>query len=149
MLTSPVLIFCFRKKSIKQLSFGFLKHGFGSRSFRERRIFRKCMGDRENSAIKQKSLQLRIPLRKFAVFHSISEQFNQWFCQVFEKVMCFFIVVRENFVQILREKIAEDAANRPMDPAWQQLVDTTKIREELGFQPVYPALSNAVEAGAL
>lgn len=52
-------------------------------------------------------------------------------------------------MRLFGEPIAEDAASREWDTAWMQLVDTQKIREELGFQPVYPRLRDAVAAGAL
>lgn len=54
-----------------------------------------------------------------------------------------------DIMQFYEEKISEDAANRQIDPSWHQLVDTRKIRENLAFQPIYPAFHNAVDAGVL
>ncbi|MHB1629109.1 MAG: NAD-dependent epimerase/dehydratase family protein [Bacilli bacterium] len=54
-----------------------------------------------------------------------------------------------DIMHILDENIAPDAASRPIDPAFQQLVDTSKIRHDLGFRPIYPTLHDAVAAGVL
>lgn len=52
-------------------------------------------------------------------------------------------------MRLYGENIAEEALIRPLIPAWHQLVDTGKIRNELGFHPIYPALRDAVSAGRL
>ncbi len=54
-----------------------------------------------------------------------------------------------DIVRLLGADIALDATSRPLDPAFHQLVDTSKIRWDLGFRPVYPSLRDAVAAGAL
>ncbi|MFI0419767.1 NAD-dependent epimerase/dehydratase family protein [Spongiactinospora sp. 9N601] len=53
----------------------------------------------------------------------------------------------------LRELNGETAADLtvdqgPADP-WEGIVDTSKIRRELGFRPIYPTVYTAYEAGAL
>lgn len=50
---------------------------------------------------------------------------------------------------LLKEPISDGADKRPIDYAWQQLVDTSKIKEKLGYRPAYPRLSSAALAGAL
>jgi hypothetical protein len=45
--------------------------------------------------------------------------------------------------------IAEDALSRKLDPSWHQIVDTRKIRDQLDFHTIYPALRNAVSARVL
>ncbi|MEX1028853.1 MAG: NAD(P)-dependent oxidoreductase [Paenibacillaceae bacterium] len=52
-------------------------------------------------------------------------------------------------MKLFGESIADDAASRALDPAWQQYVDVTKIRRELGFQAIYPTLRDADTARAL
>lgn len=52
-------------------------------------------------------------------------------------------------MKLYDEPIAEDAASRPIDPAWHQLVDTAKIREQMGYQPIYPSLQSVIEADTL
>jgi nucleoside-diphosphate-sugar epimerase len=52
-------------------------------------------------------------------------------------------------MRLYGEPVAEDASSRALDPAWQQLVDTRKIRGELGFQTIYPSLRDAVTTDAL
>jgi nucleoside-diphosphate-sugar epimerase len=47
------------------------------------------------------------------------------------------------------EPVQEGAAERALDPAWMQLVDTGKIKRELGFAPMYPSLRAAAAASAL
>jgi nucleoside-diphosphate-sugar epimerase len=47
------------------------------------------------------------------------------------------------------EAVAEEAASRPLDDPWEGIVDTARIRQELGFRPVYPSLYAAQAAGAL
>jgi nucleoside-diphosphate-sugar epimerase len=58
-------------------------------------------------------------------------------------------VTAAEIMRLYGESVAEDAASRALDPAWQQLVDIEKIRGELGFQPIYPALRDAAAADAL
>ncbi|MCO5995623.1 NAD-dependent epimerase/dehydratase family protein [Actinoallomurus rhizosphaericola] len=41
-----------------------------------------------------------------------------------------------------------EAADRPLDDPWAGIVDTTRIRAELGFRPVFPTLYTAWDAGA-
>lgn len=43
----------------------------------------------------------------------------------------------------------EDAATRPLDDPWEGIVETTRIRDELGFRPLYPSFHAAQEAGVL
>lgn len=52
-------------------------------------------------------------------------------------------------MRLFGESAPEEAASRPLNAAWHQIVDTRKIREELGFQPLYPSLQDAVRADAL
>jgi nucleoside-diphosphate-sugar epimerase len=47
------------------------------------------------------------------------------------------------------EPVAPDAAARPLDDPWEGIVETTRIRRDLGFRPIYPTLSTAADAGAL
>jgi nucleoside-diphosphate-sugar epimerase len=47
------------------------------------------------------------------------------------------------------EPIAEEAASRTLDDPWEGIADTSKIRRELGFRPVYPTVYTAKDAGAL
>jgi nucleoside-diphosphate-sugar epimerase len=47
------------------------------------------------------------------------------------------------------EPVAPDAATRPLDDPWEGIVETTRIRRDLGFRPIYPTLSSAADAGAL
>ena len=43
--------------------------------------------------------------------------------------------------------MGEDAASAPFDP-WEGIVDTTRIKAELGFSPTFPSLRAAQSAGA-
>jgi nucleoside-diphosphate-sugar epimerase len=52
-------------------------------------------------------------------------------------------------MQFLGEAVPEDAAARPLDDPWEGIVDTTRIRTELGYHPIYPSFFAAKEAGAL
>jgi nucleoside-diphosphate-sugar epimerase len=47
------------------------------------------------------------------------------------------------------EPVAAEAAARPLDDPWEGIVDTTRIRRELGFRPIYPSVYTAEDAGAL
>ncbi|MER7003294.1 hypothetical protein ABT297_09630 [Dactylosporangium sp. NPDC000555] len=44
---------------------------------------------------------------------------------------------------------AEDAATRALEDPWDGICDTSAIRRELGFRPIYPTLYTARDAGAL
>ena len=48
-----------------------------------------------------------------------------------------------------REQPPEGADARPLDDPWAGIVDTTRIRRELGFRPIYPSVWTASDAGAL
>jgi nucleoside-diphosphate-sugar epimerase len=48
-----------------------------------------------------------------------------------------------------REPPPEGADARPLDDPWAGIVDTTRIRRELGFRPIYPSVWTARDAGAL
>jgi nucleoside-diphosphate-sugar epimerase len=52
-------------------------------------------------------------------------------------------------LELNREQPAEDAEERVLDDPWEGIVDTTTIRERLGFRPIYPTVYAAREAGAL
>jgi nucleoside-diphosphate-sugar epimerase len=54
-----------------------------------------------------------------------------------------------DIMRLLNEPIPDDADKRPFDYAWQQLVDTSKIKNQLGYHPVYPTLRDAVLSQAL
>jgi nucleoside-diphosphate-sugar epimerase len=41
------------------------------------------------------------------------------------------------------------AADRPLADPWSGIMDTTRIRTELGFRPIYPSVYTARDAGAL
>jgi nucleoside-diphosphate-sugar epimerase len=47
------------------------------------------------------------------------------------------------------EPISPDATTRPLDNSWAGLVDTTRIKAELGFRPLYPSFYTARDAGTL
>jgi nucleoside-diphosphate-sugar epimerase len=51
--------------------------------------------------------------------------------------------------QLNGERPAADAAHRALDDPWEGIVDTAKIREQLGFRPIYPSVYAAKDAGAL
>jgi nucleoside-diphosphate-sugar epimerase len=48
-----------------------------------------------------------------------------------------------------RRPIPGPAASRTLDDPWDGIADTTKIRRELGFRPIYPTVHTAADAGAL
>jgi nucleoside-diphosphate-sugar epimerase len=52
-------------------------------------------------------------------------------------------------LQLNDEPIPVGFADRPLEDAWEGIVDTTKIRRELGFRPIYPAVYTARDAGEL
>lgn len=58
-------------------------------------------------------------------------------------------VTAAEIMQLYGEALAEDAANRKLDAAWAQIVDTLKIRNDLGFKAIYPSLHSAFNAGSL
>lgn len=47
------------------------------------------------------------------------------------------------------EPVPEGAATRPLDDPWEGIVDTGRIRADLGFRPIYPTVYTARETGAL
>ncbi len=48
-----------------------------------------------------------------------------------------------------REPVAAELAGRTLDDPWEGIVDTARIRAELGFRPIYPSVYSARDAGAL
>jgi len=48
-----------------------------------------------------------------------------------------------------REMPDPQAATRSLDDPWAGIVDTCRIRTELGYRPLYPTLYTAQAAGAL
>jgi nucleoside-diphosphate-sugar epimerase len=52
-------------------------------------------------------------------------------------------------LQLQGEPIAPDAAARPLADPWEGIVDTTRIKADLDFRPIYPSLRAAVVAGRL
>jgi nucleoside-diphosphate-sugar epimerase len=57
--------------------------------------------------------------------------------------------VTGDILRLLNEPLPDDADKRPIDAAWEQPVDTSKIKEHLGFRPIYPTLHSAVLGNAL
>jgi nucleoside-diphosphate-sugar epimerase len=51
--------------------------------------------------------------------------------------------------QLNGEAVPEDAATRPLEDPWEGIVDTSRIRAELGFRPIYPTVYTARDAGVL
>lgn len=51
--------------------------------------------------------------------------------------------------QLQGEAIAEGGTDRPLTNPWEGIVDTARIRADLGFRPFYPSLREAVAAHAL
>ena len=47
------------------------------------------------------------------------------------------------------EAAGEGAVDRPLDDPWEGIVDTARIRRQLGFRPIYPSVEAAADAGAL
>jgi nucleoside-diphosphate-sugar epimerase len=47
------------------------------------------------------------------------------------------------------ESPADDAGTRSVDDPWSGIVDTSRIRTELGFRPIFPSVYAAKDAGAL
>jgi nucleoside-diphosphate-sugar epimerase len=54
-----------------------------------------------------------------------------------------------DLLQLNGEAVSEDAATQQLADPWEGIVDTARIREELGFRPLYPSLDAARSAGAL
>jgi nucleoside-diphosphate-sugar epimerase len=51
--------------------------------------------------------------------------------------------------QLNDEPIPADADKRTLDDPWHGILDTTAIRQRLGFRPIYPTVYAAKDAGAL
>jgi nucleoside-diphosphate-sugar epimerase len=47
------------------------------------------------------------------------------------------------------EPVPDEAADRPLDDPWEGIVDTTRMRGELGLRPIYPSVYAAKDAGVL
>jgi nucleoside-diphosphate-sugar epimerase len=58
-------------------------------------------------------------------------------------------VTAAEILQFLHLPFSEGAAVPPLRDPWEGIVDTTRIRKELGFRPIYPSLYTALEAGTL
>lgn len=58
-------------------------------------------------------------------------------------------VAAAEIMRFFGESLPEEAARRPLDDPWEGIVATTRIRAELGYQPIYPSFFVAREAGAL
>jgi nucleoside-diphosphate-sugar epimerase len=52
-------------------------------------------------------------------------------------------------LELTGEPIDAAASDRPLDDPWESIVDTAKIRLELGYRPIYPTVYTAREAGVL
>jgi nucleoside-diphosphate-sugar epimerase len=52
-------------------------------------------------------------------------------------------------LQLNSEPIPDGFADRPLEDPWEGIVETSKIRRELGFRPIYPSVYAARDAGAL
>ena len=52
-------------------------------------------------------------------------------------------------LELAGEPVDPQAAERPLDDPWESIVDTTRIRRELGYRPVHATVYTAREAGAL
>lgn len=52
-------------------------------------------------------------------------------------------------LQLVGAEIPEGMADRPVADPWHGVVSTRRIRDELGFRPLYPSLWTARDAGAL
>lgn len=51
-------------------------------------------------------------------------------------------------LQLHNTEISPEALQQEYDP-WDMIVDTTRIRDELHFRPIYPSFYTARDAGAL
>ncbi len=58
-------------------------------------------------------------------------------------------ITSAEILRLLDEPNAQEAEPLPLDNPWEGIVDTSRIRNELGFRPRYPSLRTAREAGAL
>jgi nucleoside-diphosphate-sugar epimerase len=58
-------------------------------------------------------------------------------------------VTAHELLELNGEPIAAEAAQRTLDDPWEGIADTSRIRRELGFRPIYPTVYAAHEAGAL
>jgi nucleoside-diphosphate-sugar epimerase len=47
------------------------------------------------------------------------------------------------------EPMPGDARNRPLDDPWEGIVDTSRLRRDLGFRPLYPTVYSAADRDAL
>lgn len=45
--------------------------------------------------------------------------------------------------------VPQDSAGRPLDDPWDGVVSTARIRDELGYRPLYPSVWTARDAGVL
>jgi nucleoside-diphosphate-sugar epimerase len=52
-------------------------------------------------------------------------------------------------LQLNAEPVPAGFADRPLEDPWEGIVDTTRIRRELGFRPIYPSVYTAQDAGEL
>ncbi|MBI1881722.1 MAG: NAD(P)-dependent oxidoreductase [Chloroflexi bacterium] len=52
-------------------------------------------------------------------------------------------------LRFLNEPASQAAEAPPLDDPWEGIVDTARIRNELGFRPSYPSFQTARDAGAL
>jgi nucleoside-diphosphate-sugar epimerase len=52
-------------------------------------------------------------------------------------------------LRLNREPVPTDATSRALEDAWEGIVDSSRIRRELGFRPLYPTVYTAQAAGAL
>jgi hypothetical protein len=52
-------------------------------------------------------------------------------------------------LQLNGEPIPVAVPGPPARGSWEGIVDTTKIRREQGFRPIYPAVYTALDAGEL
>jgi nucleoside-diphosphate-sugar epimerase len=58
-------------------------------------------------------------------------------------------VTAAEIIPLVGENIAADAYDRPLEHPWDSIVDITKISSELGYEPRFPTLRSASEAGVL
>jgi nucleoside-diphosphate-sugar epimerase len=58
-------------------------------------------------------------------------------------------VTSAEILRFLTEPVAQEAEAPPLDDPWEGIVDTARIRNELGFRPRYPSFQAARAAGAL
>jgi nucleoside-diphosphate-sugar epimerase len=58
-------------------------------------------------------------------------------------------VTSAEILRFLGEPVAQEAEAPPLNDPWEGIVDTARIRNELGFRPHYPSFQTARDAGAL